>query len=132
MGLDYFKEHGFDLYDAYGHRLLRRSQVKILGGLSGDGLQAECKTDAGHARLSGQFWSCTRNFPINVPAHACVNGDDYDFTADLAGRYDLPPGEYTVRLREGQGDNDDLCKMQKGPLYLGLPGKDLIFSVIQP
>jgi hypothetical protein len=123
MGLDHFKANGFNIYDAYGHRLLRRNEAKIQEG---------CKTNPTHSRFWGG-WSCTRNFPITIPAHSCVNGDDYDFTTLLTDSYDLPPGEYTVRSRKDEWhDPVDVCKPQDELPFHPEPGKELTFSVIQP
>jgi hypothetical protein len=123
MGLDHFKANGFDLYDAYGHRLLRRNEAKIL---------KTCKENPDEIRWQG-LWSCTRNFPIYIPAHTCVTGDDYDFTTELTADYDLPPGMYTVRPRQNEwSDPVNICKPQKEPEFHPEPGKDLTFSVVQP
>ena len=43
MDLDHFKARGFDLFDAYGHRVLRKYEVKI---------QERCKTNPDVASLS--------------------------------------------------------------------------------
>ena len=120
MGLDYFKANGFDLYDAFGHRVLRRDEAKR---------QEKCSTDP-HVASHELGWSCARNFPIYIPAHTCVTRDEYDFTTGLTAAYDLPPGEYTVLPH--QGEPEDLCRPQKGGLIRAEPGKDLTFSVIQP
>lgn len=120
MGLDYFKATGFDLYDAYGHRVLRRNEAKR---------QEQCKTHPDLA--SREFgWSCTRNFPITIPAHTCITNDEYDFTTGLTAGYDLPPGEYTVRPRAS--DSEDLCNPKQVQPIHAVPGKDLMFSVVQP
>jgi len=122
MGLDYFKANGFDLYDAYGHRLLRRHEAKMLEG---------CKNDPeSPIRIRG--WNCTRNFPIYIPAHTCITRADYDFTTSLTADYDLPPGEYTVRPRQDEKASEDVCKPQKEQPFHPEPGKDLTFSVVQP
>ena len=119
MGLDYFKATGFDLYDAYGHRVLRRNEAKM---------QEKCDTDTGFRRVERGV--CLRNFQIYIPAHSCLTGDEYDFTTNLTAAYDLPPGEYTVR--PSQGELEDVCKPQKAEPFHALPGKDLRFSVVQP
>lgn len=120
MGLDYFKANGFDLYDAYGHRVLRRREVER---------QKQCTTNPDIA--SHEFgWSCTRNFPINIPAHTCITNDGYDFTTELTADYDLPPGEYTVRPKHGETEN--LCNPQQEQPVHTMPGEDLTFSVVQP
>jgi hypothetical protein len=119
-GLDSFKANGFDLYDAYGHRVLRRSEAKR---------QQQCTTDAGHAKRElGRV--CSRNYPINIPAHTCMNGDGSDFTTSLTADYDLPPGQYTARAR--LGEPADLCNPQQEQPVRAASGEDLIFSVLQP
>lgn len=123
MELDYFKDRGFDLFDAYGHRVLRKREIN---------LSEECRKDPKVAQLE-RAWSCTRNFEIPIPAHTCVNGDNYDFTSQLAQEYDLPPGEYTVHLRDGNAEStDNICaEHQDAPLAI-TPAKDLTFEVVQP
>jgi hypothetical protein len=122
MGLDYFKATGFDLYDAYGHRVLRRNEAKM---------RMECNADPEHDQFLGRGgWACSRNFPIYIPAHTCVTNDEHDFTTGLTDDYDLPPGEYTVRPH--QGEPQDVCKPQKEQPFRAEPGKDLMFSVVQP
>jgi hypothetical protein len=121
-GLDYFKATGFDLYDAYGHRVLRRNEAKM---------QKKYKEDSDQARFFGGL-VCTRNFPIYIPAHTCVTGDDYDFTTELTADYDLPPGEYTVRPRQDECAPEDACKPLPEQPFHPEPGKDLTFSVVQP
>jgi hypothetical protein len=92
MTLDFFWAEGFDLYDAYGHRLLKKNARKNRRKLesSSETPNTEC--------LDG--WICARNFPILIPPHACTNGAGYglpyDFTRNLADSYDLPPGLYYV------------------------------------
>jgi hypothetical protein len=120
MGLDYFKATGFNLYDAYGHRVLRRYEAKR---------HEQCKTNPDLASHELGL-SCTRNFPINIPPHTCITNDEYDFTTGLTADYDLPPGEYTVRPRHGQSEN--LCNPQQEQPVHAVPGEDLTFSVVQP
>lgn len=76
------------------------------------------------------IWSCTRNLEITIPAHTCITRDDYDFTADLASEYNLPPGEYTLRLRTNWKDMADLCEQKSGE-PIGLKPGDLTFSMTQ-
>jgi hypothetical protein len=123
MDLDFFKGRGFDLYDAYGHRLLRKREVE---------LQEQFAKDPRTRAVQGA-WSCTRNFQIEIPAHTCVNGDNYDFTAQLTQEYDLPPGEYTVHVRDGTAQPaEDLCGEHPEAPFAIRPGKDLTFQVVQP
>lgn len=123
--LERFKWQGFDLYDANGHRLLNRQDAKVA---------EECKTNPRKVKLLRSHWICLRNFAITIPAHTCVTRDDYDFTTDLVGLvdgYDLPPGEYTLRLRTNWTVPEDLCEERSGePIHLK-PG-DITFSVTQP
>jgi hypothetical protein len=122
IGLDFFKATGFDLYDAYGHRVLSRDEAKM---------QKECNANPEHDKIVIRGGGCcTRNLPIYIPAHTCVTNDEYDFTTSLTAAYDLPPGEYTVRPH--QGEREDLCKPQKEQPFRAEPGKDLTFSVAQP
>jgi len=121
MGLDYFKTTGFDLYDSYGHRILRRAEAKAL---------EQCKADPLLVQIGG--WSCTRNFPINIPAKTCVTRDDYDFTASLTDEYDLPPGKYTLQPHHNNGLGEDACKPPEELPFHPAPGADLTFSVTQP
>jgi hypothetical protein len=123
MELDYFKARGFDLYDAYGHRVLRRREVKD---------REECNKEPRRPRME-MGWSCTRNLQIPISAHTCVNGDNYDFTAQLAEEYELPPGEYTVHVREEAArPEEDMCAERQDAPFVITPGKDLTFEVVQP
>ncbi|MGB7135275.1 MAG: hypothetical protein WBD46_08300 [Acidobacteriaceae bacterium] len=130
MGLDNFKQYGFDVYGAYGHRVLSRGNAMALKSFA-DPLEEACHTDRGRFLLSDRLKVCTRNFPIPIAAHTCVTGDDYDFETDLTGRYDLPPGEYTIRPREDE-DADDLCSEAARALWHGTPGQNITFAVTQP
>jgi hypothetical protein len=62
MTLDRFKTQGFDIFDAYGHRVLNKDEAKR-GEM--------CATNP---RLAGRGlgWMCTRNFAIMIPAHTCI------------------------------------------------------------
>lgn len=121
--LDYFKARGFDLYDAYGHRVLRKREAA---------LREKCSKEPNIAAMESG-WGCTRNFPIQIPANTCLNGDNYDFTAQLQRDYDLPPGEYSVHVRTGAtGSPLDLCSMHEDAPFAVTPGKDLTFDVVQP
>ena len=101
MDLDYFWAAGFDLYDAAGHRVLRKKMW-----------EPERKPSAGAEEKPNQLcegsWFCARNFAIRIPAHTCFNGEadpkGYDFNRDLAMYYDLPLGTYYVVPRTGKMD----------------------------
>ncbi len=121
--LDFFKTREFDLFDAYGHLVMRKWEAKM---------RERCSTDPTAVAL-GTVWSCTRNFPITIPAKTCVNGDGYDFTIQLAQVYELTPGEYTVHAREGHDDvTKDICNQHQEKPFIKTPGVDLTFEVVQP
>jgi hypothetical protein len=91
--LDSFWALAFDVYDANGHRLLKKNAQKRrqdLETLSHDQPDTEC--------MGG--WVCSRNFAIPIPPHTCANGSayqlPYDFNRNLADSYDLPPGVYYI------------------------------------
>ena len=121
MTLDRFKAQGFDIVDAYGHRVLSKDEAKR---------QDMCTANP---RLAGRGlgWDCTRNFPIMIPAHTCVTRDDYDFMTVLNGHYDLPPGAYTLRLRADWEKANDVCEPQNKETLSRQPG-GITFSVVQP
>jgi hypothetical protein len=100
MGLDIFWAQGFDLYDAYGHRVLRKKEWERPAGPGGGVEKPSVLCNGG--------WACGRNFPIPIPAHSCVNGaaepEGYDFNRNLAMYYDLPPGRYYVVPRTSKMD----------------------------
>jgi hypothetical protein len=131
MGLDLFKDQGFDVYDAYGHRLLRTYEKAGLDKFPGVSREEACRTDKGRFILDGQEWICGRNFPIYIPAHTCVTRDDGDFTAGVSGRFDLPPGEYTIRPRNNP-DGGNLCSDKIQRLWSGTETEHITFSVSQP
>jgi hypothetical protein len=122
-GLDYFKVHGFDLYDAYGHRVLRKQEAK---------LQEQCKTNPD---LSATGWVCSMNVPITVAPHSCVTGNGYFYTAMLSDMYDLPPGEYTVHPRLGRQDeeiDEHPCRPGGEKPFHRDSGTDITFTIDQP
>jgi len=101
--LDYFWSGGFDLYDAYGHRLLRKFEVEQRN-------RQELQKNNSFTAL-GCMMICSANGPLTIPARSCRNGTEpglaYHFNRDLAQMYDLPPGTYYVvpsaRKNDGQG-----------------------------
>ena len=111
-------QYGFDLYDVYGHRVLRKQEAK---------LKEQCKTNPALTTL----WNCTMNVPATFPAHSCVAGS----TVMLSEIYDLPPGEYTVHPRQG-GQNEEMeqnpCKpIEEKPFHRDSL-TDITFSINQP
>lgn len=121
MTLDLFKAQGFELFDAFGHRVLNKDQAKR---------QEMCATNPRMADRSFG-WSCTRNFPIMIPAHTCITRDDFDFVTVLNGNYDLPPGTYTLRRHTALGRALDVCE-PPGKEMRDRQSGDIIFSVMQP
>lgn len=96
--LDFFKSRGFRILDGDGRRILSRGDAKA------------CSADPAVTSI----WVCSRNFPISIPAHSCVTQDSYDFSMNLADQYDLPPGEYTLRLQPASKEIQlrDVCKSE--------------------
>jgi hypothetical protein len=90
MTLDVFWAEDFDLYDAYGHRVLKKKEWEPRRRPAG--------VEEKPSLLCFGGWSCGRNFPIPIPAHTCMNGaaepGGYDFNRNLLMYYDLPPGKY--------------------------------------
>jgi len=103
MTLDIFWAEGFDLYDAYGHRVLKKKQWEPREKPGG------VEENPGQLCLGG--WACGRNFPIRIPAHTCMNGaaepGGYDFNRNLLMYYDLPPGKYYVVPRTSKTDTNN-------------------------
>ena len=102
MTLDLFWAEAFDLYDAYGHRLVKKSEQE-------NGKQKTTSLDVrGPNQVCSGSWMCNRNFGIPIPAHTCTNGSayelPYDFNRDLLAAYDLPPGTYYVVPRTSKMD----------------------------
>lgn len=110
--LDLFKSRGFEILDRDGNRILSREGARA------------CNADPGVASL----WVCHRSFPIPIPAHSCVTDDDYDFSINLADHYDLPPGEYTLRLRPKWREMQHVCESEESGPFHRQPG-DLTFTV---
>jgi hypothetical protein len=91
--LDFFWAEGFDVYDAYGHRLLKKNELKNLQTPGLPSNQVPNKDCRGG-------WGCGRNFAIPIPPRTCANGNayqlPYDFNRNLADYYDLSPGVYYI------------------------------------
>ncbi len=72
-------------------------------------------------------------FQIPIPAHTCVNGDNYDFTAQLAQEYNLPPGEYTVHVPDEKARPDEnFCDQHQEAPFAITRGEGPEFEVVQP
>ncbi|MGB7284129.1 MAG: hypothetical protein WBE13_17830 [Candidatus Acidiferrum sp.] len=101
MTLDFLWAEDFDLYDAYGHRLLRKKEWEPRGKPSPGAQEKPNQACVGS-------WMCTMNYAIPIPAHTCVNGaaepTGYEFNRDLLTYYDLPPGTYYVVPRTSKMD----------------------------
>lgn len=124
-----FKAEGFDLFDAYGHRIFRKSHASIA---------QECREDPEGTRIEPDVFGCLDSARLVIPAHGCMNTDiyfEYDhstFKTNLAADYVLPPGEYTLRPRDWHEEGAYSCKNLPEPVYDGKPGPSLTFSVMQP
>jgi len=107
MDIDYFWATDIDVFDSIGNRVLSRKEDK--------------NNKAGNAGMELGF-SCTRNFPVDIPAHTCAHGTfsslAYDFSRDLSRYYELSPGRYFVvpaeRTRGGKPVNRPLAEPQTG------------------
>jgi len=101
--LDFFWSSGFDLYDAYGHRLLRKFEAEQRKQRAQNNVPT---VEAGCAD-----WVCSREFAIPIPARSCRTGAEqrltHDFNRDLAEMYDLPPGTYYVAPRPKRRNNQE-------------------------
>jgi len=120
--LDYFKYRGFDLFDAYGHRVLDQSGIRFV---------EKCRSDPGVAEFELQLWACARNFPIPIPAHTCITKREHDFTINISERFSLPPGEYTVRFRDNRVPFQWRCGSSDAPPYWESTSHTT-FTIIQP
>ncbi len=105
MNLDFFWSEGFDVYDAYGHRLLKKNEIKHLGKVA-----TSLSETQGKDCLA--TWMCGRNFPIQIPANTCANETmfqlPHDFSRDLSESYDLSPGLYYIVAADRFDQN--LCR----------------------
>ncbi|MGA2087053.1 MAG: hypothetical protein ABSG60_16205 [Terracidiphilus sp.] len=127
---DYFTGHGFDIYDAHGHRVPTRLETMLQDG---------CKTDPPKYVISTDK-VCLQNFARHIPPHTCLNQDEErfqpDITTDLSESYNLPPGKYFVHLdlhvNPGEGVPNDTCKPREVRPFHPKPAADLTFTVVQP
>lgn len=91
--LDFFWAEQFDLYDAYGHRVVKKRELQ-------QRKKPVLAPPGGPNQDCTGFWECFRNFAIAIPAHTCLNGKaeqlQYDLNRNLLEYYDLPPGVYYV------------------------------------
>lgn len=113
MGIDAFWAEKIDVFDAVGHRILSRGEQK-------DREQHGASGDAFYSRIV-----CSRNFPIDIPPHACVHGTfsqpAYDFARDLQSYYDLPPGKYLLVPRSVEPKQGVLIPEKHPEAAVGLP-----------
>jgi hypothetical protein len=130
---DYFKSHGFDIYDTHGHRVPTRLETKLQDG---------CKTNP-PKYIMGAGRVCIQNFARHIPPHTCMNQDQdntskespADITTDLSESYSLPTGKYFVHLNlhTNQGEGSlDTCKPRMVKTFHPKPSADLAFTVVQP
>jgi len=119
--IDFFKAYGVELFGADGRRILSLSDTK---------LAKQCKTAQDVA------WTCTMNGAIPIPAHTCERMGsvslNYLFPTAPRNSYTLPPGAYTIRLRQDSGVRGGMCKMEAENPRPPTPGPALTFSVKQP
>jgi hypothetical protein len=81
--IDHLRAYRFDLYDAYGHRVLSKQENR---------LREQCKKNP---TLLGD-WNCEMNIVVTISPHSCSTRG----AAILTEIYDLPVGEYTVHPRQ--------------------------------
>jgi hypothetical protein len=95
--IDRFWLDGLDVFDSSGHRVLSRREEND-----------KKLRDSNKFAPGGCFFSCTRNFPINIPAHSCLHASfsnpNYDFVRDIRTYYSLPPGRYAIVPSERNKD----------------------------
>jgi hypothetical protein len=120
--LGHFKGTHIGIYDASGRRVPSQLENRI---------QEKCAANPRIEEMMIQ--TCGRNFAIHIPAHTCVNRGSFDFTSVLTDNYDLPPGDYTVRLRsEASIEMGGICGPEdKAPVPPEL-GTAVSFSVVKP
>jgi len=118
--LNYFETYEFDLYDAYGHRVLRKRDAEAQGQ----------STNSIIVNSGGV--SCL-DAPVVIPPHSCVTGDSSSSISVLSEVYDLPPGEYTVHRRQGSPDKQDQApsKPTGAERFQRDPQTDITFSISQ-
>jgi hypothetical protein len=120
--LDGFKLTGFQIFGEDGRRILSRDELRH---------RQQCSTDPRAVSVWGGPVSCARNILFRIPAHTCITRDDYDFAKTLTDFYDLPPGEYAVRLLKDWRTGINLCSHENPNQFRKQPG-DLKFIVTKP
>jgi|HubBroStandDraft_1064217.scaffolds.fasta_scaffold233405_2 hypothetical protein len=119
--MDFFEAYGLELFGADGHRILSRSDTK---------LAEQCKTAQDVA------WACTMNGVVPIPARTCEKMGsvnlNYSFSKALTNSYHLPPGKYTIRLRQSWGDGGGICEPHGQNSASAAAGPTLIFSIKRP
>jgi hypothetical protein len=120
--LGHFKGMHIGIYEASGRRVPSQLENRI---------QEKCAANPRIEEMMIQ--TCGRNFAIHIPAHTCVNRGSFDFTSVLTDNYDLPPGDYTVRLRsEASIEKGGICGPEDKTSVPPEPGTALSFSVVKP
>lgn len=99
--LEPFKRVGFQIFSRDGKRILSRSELDV---------RKECSTSPESVSSWGGAVACARNIMFTISAHSCVTHNSYDFTTDLTRSYELPPGEYVIRLRTDWRSGINVCK----------------------
>lgn len=117
-----FRGEHIGIYDTSGRRVSSQLESRI---------QEKCAANPRIEEMMSQ--RCLRNFAIHIPAHTCVNRDSFDFRSVLTDNYDLPPGDYTVRLRsQASIDKGGICGPEDKAPVPPEPGTAISFSVVKP
>ena len=118
LNLNCFNGPSFDLYDAYGHRVLNKIESERRKKCP------ENPEDSASTNRQTLLW-----VPVEIPPRTCVNKN----YVQLDRQYDLPPGEYTVHIRtDSNAVPINPCDLRQDLPFVPTPGKDLTFDVLQP
>lgn len=117
--LEWFKRAGFQVWSKKGHQILSREQVRA---------REKCSTDPRAVSMWGGPVACARNILLRIPPRTCITRSDYDFAVNLSNFYDLPPGEYVLRLRTDWKKGINLCSHHKPQQFHARPD-DVTFTV---
>ncbi len=72
---------------------------------------------------------CDWNSLLSIPAHTCITRyKNYDFAKTLTDFYDLPPGQYAIRLNKDWSAGLNVCSREDPEQFHKRPG-DLTFIV---
>jgi hypothetical protein len=97
MDIDGFRLSALDVFDSRGRRVPSRPEEEPRKWRS-----------AGTWKQRPRVEICTREFPIEIPAHTCMHGTfskaEHDFSVDLRTYYPLSPGRYFIVPAEDGAD----------------------------